>query len=48
MNRKGMTLTEIIISVAILASIGLTIVFGLNRVFNRQADDDQLSFEDKI
>ncbi len=48
MKNKGFTLTEIIISVTILASIGLLITLGLNKIFDESNKEEKITFEDKV
>ena len=48
MKKRGFTLTEIVLSVTILVSIGLIIALGLNKAFDQRSGEEKLSFEDQI
>ena len=48
MNKKGFTMVEIVISLAILVAIGLVVGVGLNKVFKKSKEDEKGSFVDRI
>ncbi|HHX33439.1 MAG TPA: type II secretion system protein, partial [Mollicutes bacterium] len=48
MKKRGFTLTEIVLSVTILVSIGLIVALGFNKMFDQNKDETKLSFEDQV
>ena len=48
MKRKGFTLVEIVISLVILVAIGLVVGTGLNKVFDKNTEEDYNTLVNKI